>query len=86
MNGMHSLLTVTLILRIISHCHAFGSSAGKLFPSTGVSLAEGTAIGSRGKNTMTPPISAPGIMSSPSQDQFRIGYLSDIEGHWDYFL
>ena len=19
-------------------------------------------------------------------DQFRIGYLSDVEGHWDYFL
>ena len=34
--------------------------------------------GSRGKITMS--------VDSPATDQFRIGYLSDIEGHWDYFL
>ncbi len=34
--------------------------------------------GSRGKITM--------LVDSPATDQFRIGYLSDIEVHWDYFL
>ena len=28
----------------------------------------------------------PSIDSSDEEAQFRIGYLSDIEGHWDYFL
>jgi hypothetical protein len=36
--------------------------------------------GSRGKITMSQSV------DSSATDQFRIGYLSDIEGHWDYFL
>jgi hypothetical protein len=40
--------------------------------------------GSRGKITMSTKRDP--SLDSPSSDRFRIGYLSDIEGHWDYFL
>lgn len=41
--------------------------------------------GSRGDITMSIKLDPSGDSPS-SSDGFRIGYLSDVEGHWDYFL
>lgn len=77
------------------HCHAFGTFVEKIInqqysPSVATSPTTtiGTALFSHDEYAMTPSVGEDVYVDSPASasDQFRIGYFSDIEGHWEYFL
>jgi hypothetical protein len=65
-------LLLNLLFEHRSFCYAFSLSGGGGFTS---------AI-----FAMSSTITRDQINNDDCDDKFRIGYLSDIEGHWEYFL
>ena len=94
---MHRLSAVLfLLLRYltIQSCQAFGTfiAKGSIYQLSSASRTAGgpTLLRVYGE-TMTPlsndeEAGFAGNKAAEESDQFRIGYLSDVEGHWDYFL
>ena len=73
------------------HCYyafAFGFGRLSTFSSSSSIIISGRRRGTNNNilKTKTMAAATPLLESSEEEAQFRIGYLSDIEGHWDYFL
>ncbi|KAL7523580.1 hypothetical protein ACHAXR_002251, partial [Thalassiosira sp. AJA248-18] len=67
-------------------CCALGTFADRINHNlSSSSRAVGTSLASHDEKTMSPS-SFRDEEEEEEEGQFRIGYLSDIEGHWDYFL
>lgn len=93
---LHSLILFLLLIIVTSPCcQAFGTFATKRsgsgqIPSSGRPGSilrvydETMALLSNDKDKEGGPDA--GSNAAEILDQFRIGYLSDVEGHWDYFL